>query len=106
MTDKISALQEKLASNPDQIFHRYCLAQAYFEDEQLDLACEEFQKCLESKPDWMMAALFLGKAFLEKENKEEARVYLEKALVLAKDQNHDDPADEAAKLLNECSRPK
>ena len=106
MTDKISALQEKLASNPDQIFHRYSLAQAYFEDQQLDLACEEFQKCLESKPDWMMAALFLGKAFLEKENKEEARVYLEKALVLAKDQNHGDPAGEAAKLLNECSRPK
>tara|TARA_E500000178_G_scaffold240921_1_gene237356 strand:- start:3220 stop:3540 length:321 start_codon:yes stop_codon:yes gene_type:complete len=105
MTDKISALQEKLASNPGQVFHRYSLAQAYYENKQLHEACDEFEKCLEAKPDWMMAALFLGKAYLENENREKAKVYLEQAMSLAEDQNHDDPAEEATKLLTECSRP-
>ena len=103
MTDKISGLQEKLASNPDQVFHRYSLAQAYYESQQLDLACIEFKKCLEVKPDWMMAALFLGKACLEVGNKDQAKTYLERALALAQDQNHDDPGEEAIKLLKECS---
>ena len=104
MTDKISALQEKLRLNPAQVFHRYSLAQAYYEGNQLKLACAEFEECLKVKPDWMMAALFLGKSYLEDENKEKAQEYLELALSLAKNQNHDDPAEEAAQLLAECSR--
>jgi hypothetical protein len=52
-----------------------------------------------------MAALFLGKAYLEDENREKAKIFLERALSLAEDQNHDDPAEEANKLLTECSRP-
>jgi len=104
MTDKISALQEKVKANPKQVFHRYSLAQAYFEENQLELACAEFEECLKARTDWMMAALFLGKAYLESEKKEKARENLELALSLAKEQNHDDPAEEAAQLLNECSR--
>ena len=52
----------------------------------------------------MMAALFLGKAFLESDKKDKARENLELALSLAKEQNHDDPAEEASQLLKECSR--
>ena len=80
MTDKISALQEKVKANPKQVFHRYSLAQAYFEENQLELACAEFEECLKARPDWMMAALFLGKAYLESEKKEKARENLELAL--------------------------
>ena len=53
----------------------------------------------------MMAALFLGKAYLEQENKEKAKVNLELALALANEQNHEDPAEEAGELLKECGRP-
>ena len=104
MTDKISALQEKLKAHPGQVFHRYSLAQAYFEGKQLKLACSEFEECLRAKPDWMMAALFLGKAYLEDGKKEKAEEKLELALCLAREQNHDDPAEEAAQLLGECNR--
>ena len=103
MTDKISALQEKVKANPKQVFHRYSLAQAYFEENQLELACDEFEECLKARPDWMMAALFLGKAYLESDKKDKARENLELALFLAKEQNHDDPAEEASQLLKECS---
>ena len=102
MTDKISALQEKLKANPSQVFHRYSLAQAYFEESQLESACAEFEECLKARPDWMMAALFLGKAYLEDGKKEKAKEKLELALNLAKEQNHDDPAEEATQLLAEC----
>ena len=105
MTDKISALQEKVKANPKQVFHRYSLSQAYFEENQLELACAEFEECLKARPDWMMAALFLGKAYLADENKEKAKEKLELALFLAKNQNHDDPAEEAAQLLAELNKP-
>ena len=105
MTDKISALQEKLQLNPGQIFHRFSLGQAYFENLQYQCACIEFEECLKARPDWMMAALFLGKAYLEQENKEKAKVNLELALALANEQNHEDPAEEAGELLKECGRP-
>ena len=52
----------------------------------------------------MMAALFLGKAYLE-DGKEKAKEKLELALCLAREQNHDDPAEEAAQLLGECKDP-
>ena len=105
MTDKISALQEKIKLNPAQVFHRYSLGQAYYEGNQLKLASDEFEECLKFKPDWMMAALFLGKAYLADENKEKAKEKLELALFLAKNQNHDDPAEEAAQLLAELNKP-
>ena len=74
MTDKISALQEKLKANPSQVFHRYSLAQAYLEKgSNIESACAEFEECLKARPDWMMAALFLGKAYLEDGNKEKAK---------------------------------
>jgi len=103
MTDKISGLKEKLKANPSQIFHRYSLAQAYMDNEDLSSACEEFEKCLLVKPDWMMAALSLGKAYLDDGQKNKASEKLELALKLAREQNHDDPAAEATELLKECS---
>ena len=84
MTDKISALQEKLRLNPVKFFTVTLLGQAYYEGNQLNSACAEFEECLKAKPDWMMAALFLGKSYLEDENKEKAQEYLELALVLGK----------------------
>jgi len=102
MTDKISALQEKLKANPSQVFHRYSLAQAYFEESQLESACAEFEECLKARPDWMMAALSLGKIYLQLEDIELAKKNLRLALELARQQNHEDPAVEAEELLKEC----
>ena len=60
MTDKISALQEKLRLNPAQVFHRYSLAQAYYEGNQLNLACAEFEECLKAKQEDGIGAIVLG----------------------------------------------
>jgi cytochrome c-type biogenesis protein CcmH/NrfG len=103
MTDKISELKIKLESNPNQVFHRYSLGQAYLDIAELSSACEEFEKCLIAKPDWMMAALSLGKTYLQVGDKALAKEKLELTLKLATEQNHDDPASEATELLKECN---
>jgi tetratricopeptide (TPR) repeat protein len=103
MTDKISELKAKLESNPKQVFHRYSLGQAFLDSGELSVACEEFEKCLVAKPDWMMAALSLGKTYLQIGDKDRAKEKLELTLRLAIEQNHDDPASEATELLKECN---
>ena len=95
---RILDLKEKLEANPSQIFHRYSLALAYQDEGEIPLACIELEKCLSSKPDWMMVALFLGKNYLELGIVDKAKERLELAMKLAQEQNHDDPASEAESL--------
>ena len=61
MTDKISALVEKLKENPENRFHRYNLAQAFFDAGEYQKAKLEFISCLEQSKDWMMVLLFVAK---------------------------------------------
>lgn len=102
MSDRISGLKNKLESNPDQVFHRFRLAQAYLDENHLASACKEFELCLEENPEWMIAALSLGKIYLQLEDIELAKKNLRLALELARKQNHEDPAVEAEELLKEC----
>ena len=104
MSSKISGLLEKLEKNPSQVFHRYSLAQAYFDAEDFQSACSEFEKCLSTKPDWMMAALSIAKAYMEIGEIDRAIEKLKLTIDLAKEQGHDDPAMEATELLKECGQ--
>ena len=104
MSSKISGLLEKLEKNPAQVFHRYSLAQAYFDAEDFQSACSEFEKCLLTKPDWMMAALSIAKAYMELGEIDRAIEKLKLTIDLAKEQGHDDPAMEATELLKECGQ--
>lgn len=102
MSDRISGLKNKLESNPDQVFHRFRLALAYLDENHFALACKEFELCLKENPKWMIAALSLGKIYLQLEDFELAKKNLRLALELARKQNHEDPAVEAEELLKEC----
>ena len=50
----------------------------------------------------MIAALSLGRIYIQQEEFEMAKKNLRLALKLAREQNHDDPAVEAEELLKEC----
>ena len=50
----------------------------------------------------MMVVLFLGKNYLDLGIVDKAKERLELAMKLAQEQNHDDPANEAESLLNQC----
>ena len=102
MTDKISALVEKLKENPGNRFHRYNLAQAFFDSGEYQKAKLEFISCLEQSKDWMMVLLFVAKCELALGDFTNAKIYLNKTIQVASDQGHDDPLLEAKGLLLEC----
>ena len=91
MGDRISLLEEKISRNPEQIFLRYSLGQAFFDSSDYKAASDQFKRCVEVKPDWMMACLFLAKAELELGHLESSKAFLVKTIELAKEQDHDDP---------------
>ena len=102
MTDKISALVEKLNENPGNRFHRYNLAQALFDSGEYQKAKLEFISCLEHSKDWMMVLLFVAKCDLALGDINNAKIYLNKTIQVAGEQGHDDPLLEAETLLQEC----
>jgi len=99
MSVRISQFRQKLKSSPNNQLFRYSLAQSLFEEGQLDEAIVHFLKCLELRADWMLVALYLGKAYLEKQNYPEAEKFLKLTIDLGLKQDHIDPVDEAKKLL-------
>jgi Tfp pilus assembly protein PilF len=87
MSNRIDELTEKLKLKPDQVFYR----------------CRELEKCVQAKPEWLIATLSLGRTYLQLGKIEKAKQNLELSLELARKQNHDDPAAEAEQLLKECN---
>ncbi len=104
MTVRIAQLRQKLSASPENDLFRFSLAQSLFENGEFDEAITLFLECLEKKPDWMLAALFLGKAFIEKENFQEAARFLNLTIKTGLSQNHEGPVDEARQLLSSIGR--
>jgi Flp pilus assembly protein TadD len=102
MSERISLFLDKLEENPDSLLHRFSLAQAYFEGGSYEQAIIHLTICINKRSDWMMASLLLGKALVETGQKKEARVPLKQTIILARNQGHEDPEQEAKLLLVEC----
>ena len=102
MSDRCSLFRKKLEENPDNHLFRFILSQALFEEGNLAECMEELQVCLERRPDWMIAALLLGKAKIKAGSLEEARRILEATVKMAQEQDHEGPEEEARSLLSEC----
>ena len=103
MSNKIQAFKQKLEASPTNRFHRYNLAQAYYEEGDYVNARDQFAACLDLADDWMMASLGLGKCYLALEDFESAKRNLVLTIDLAEKQGHDDPLEEAKSLIEQCS---
>jgi len=88
-----------VARQPDNELFRFSLAQALLAENRPAEAIEHLTACAAKKPDWMMPRILLGKTLLGLGRPAEARPWLEQALQLAIDQQHEDPADELRALL-------
>lgn len=88
-----------VARQPDNELFRFSLAQALLAENRPADALEHLVGCATKKADWMMPRILLGKTLLGLGRSPEARPWLEQALQLAIDQNHDDPARELRSLL-------
>ena len=106
MSERISLFLKNLKNNKDSLLNRFSLAQAFFEEGEYDQAIPHLKECIQGRADWMMAYLFLAKAYIANEQEEFAREPLEITIKLAQEQSHEDPEDEAKALLVEINKGK
>jgi len=104
MSVRIAQFRQKLAASPHNDLFRFSLAQSLFENGEFDEAITLFFECFEKKPDWMLVTLFLGKAFIEKDNHQEAARFLNLTIKTGSSQNHEGPVEEARQLLSSIER--
>lgn len=88
-----------VASQPDNEMFRFSLAQALLREGKDEAALPHLELCARKKADWMMPRILLGKSLIALGRKPEARPWLEDALRLAIDQQHEDPERELRGLL-------
>jgi tetratricopeptide (TPR) repeat protein len=103
MAERINLFLEKLEGNPDNLLNRFSLAQAYYECGEYEQAIAHLTICFEKRDDWMMASLLLSKALIAVGQKQEARQPLEQTIILAREQGHEEPEEEAKALLLQCA---
>lgn len=88
-----------VARQPENEMFRFSLAQALLDEGKPHDAIPHLKFCAEKKADWMMARIRLGQALLQAGRRDEARPWLEAALQLAIDQQHEDPERELRAML-------
>jgi len=98
-TPRITRFRALVAKQPTNELFLFSLAQALDAAEELTEAETHYRACVETKTDWMLPRILLGKLLLKTGRKAEAKSLLEGALWLAVDQDHDDPAMELRELL-------
>lgn len=99
-SEQFAALVEKAPTN--EMF-RFSLAQALVADGRGEDAIVHYRFCVEKKTDWMMARILLGKLLIQLGRRSEAKPWLEEALKLALEQNHEDPERELRALLSDLN---
>jgi predicted Zn-dependent protease len=88
-----------VAKQPDNELFRFSLAQALLNEERAAEALVHLEHCARKKPDWMMPRIMLGKTLRQLGRRDEAKPWLEEALKLAIEQDHQDPEAELRDLL-------
>jgi predicted Zn-dependent protease len=100
MTEKKSdRFLAKVEAQPDNTLFRFSLGQALYEEGNLTEAIPHLQFCADSRGDWMLPRILLGKALLQIGRTPDAKPILNAALRLAVEQAHDDPAAELREIL-------
>jgi Flp pilus assembly protein TadD len=89
----------KVEAKPDNLLFRFSLGQALYEEGATAAAIPHLQRCADSRDDWMLPRILLGKSLLQIGRDAEAKPILKTALELAVAQHHDDPAAELRTML-------
>ena len=71
--DRVAALSEILAQNPDDTFARYGLALEYSKAGQVEQALEQFRSLLERNPDYTPAYFMAAQTLATAERVDEAK---------------------------------
>jgi len=98
---KSKIFTEKVQQQPENLLFRFSLAQALCQEGAHEQAIPHLKVCIAARCDWMIPHILLGKAWLQQNNIQLAKVHLQTALQLAVEQSHEDPAAELQALLAE-----
>ena len=96
---KSEIFSPKAAAKPNNILFCFSLGQALYDEGETTAAIPHLKKCTDSREDWMLPRILLGKAMLADGQDSKAKPILEAALQLAIKQHHDDPAAELRRIL-------
>ena len=91
----------KVEAKPDNMLFRFSLGQALYDEGAIVESIQHLQRCADSRGDWMLPRILLGKALLHDKQTVSAKPILEHALKLAVEQHHDDPAAELRSILED-----
>jgi hypothetical protein len=89
----------KVEAKPDNMLFRFSLGQALYDEGATAESIPHLQRCADSRADWMLPRILLGKALLQDKQCAVAKPIFESALQLAVVQHHDDPAAELRNIL-------
>ncbi len=103
MPEDIVTLRQRCEKDPHNPLFCFSLAQALVRSGEHVEAAERLRTCCESRSDWMVPRIMLGKVWLELGHQDEARSILREALKLAIDQRHEEPEQEIRSLLQGLS---
>ena len=98
---KSEVFRPKVEAKPDNMLFRFSLGQALYDEGSISEAIPHLDRCADSRDDWMLPRILLGKALLTNKDEARAKPILEKALELAIEQHHDDPAEELRAILSD-----
>ena len=98
---KSDIFQSKVEAQPDNMLFRFSLGQALYEEGDFKRSIPHLKLCVESREDWMLPQILLGKALIYIGSEAEAKYFLETALELATTQKHDDPVNELRSILSD-----
>jgi len=85
--ERIQALSELLAKDPDDSFSRYALAVEYAGEENLDMAIDELREVIKRDTAYVAAYRQLGQIHLKLNKTKEAKEYYRKGIELAEKAN-------------------
>jgi thioredoxin-like negative regulator of GroEL len=82
--DRIAALSDILAENPNDAFARYGLAMEYSKSGEVDRALEEFGKLLAANPDYTPAYFMAAQTLAAADRTDEAKKMLVEGIASAR----------------------
>jgi predicted Zn-dependent protease len=88
-----------VAADPANALFRFSLGQALWTEGDAAGSIEHLRLAADSKADWMMPRILLGKSLLAAGDKPAAKAVFAEALALAVAQGHEEPEEELRALL-------
>ena len=99
MASRSDTFRVHVAADPTNPLFRFSLGQALLTEGDHRGALGHLRIAADSKSDWMMPRILLGKCYLASDLRAEAKAVLDEALVLAVAQGHEEPEEELRALL-------